>query len=281
MSAAVERVVMLTGGSGGIGRMLLGDQAREGWRYRVLDPAPLAPELQSRGDIVHIEGSVTDAAAVGRAMGGATDVVHLAALSVENTWEAICEVNLTGTRTVLEAAVAHGVDRFVFASSNHAVGFYAPQDVVGPLADAAGRLVDDAPARPDTYYGWSKAAGEDLLRLYCERGHLRGVAIRIGHCFPEPLTGPRLPMWLSPRDARAVVNASLVNDIEPFQIVWGISANTRSWCSLEGGARIGFVPRDDSEAYADRFPDHREVDPAGPLGAHFVSVPLGEPMGVR
>ncbi|GAA3936761.1 NAD(P)-dependent oxidoreductase [Microbacterium soli] len=275
------RIVMVTGGSGAVGRILLDREPRAGWSYRVLDPVRLPEHLLDRADVSQIVGSVTDAEAVGRAMDGATDVVHLGALSVENTWESILEVNITGTRTVLEAAVRNGVGRFVFASSNHAVGFYAPRDAVGDLADASGALVDDAPARPDTYYGWSKAAGEELVRLYCERGAMRGVAVRIGHCFPEPLTGPRLPVWLSPRDAVALVDAALENDIAPFQIVWGVSANRRSWCSREGGRRIGFEPQDDSEIFAGRFPEHTTVDPTSPLGAHFVSVPLGEPMGVR
>lgn len=276
-----RRTVMVTGGSGAVGSILLERRPREGWGYRVLDPAPLPDELASREDVEQIVGSVADVDAVDRAAAGATDVVHLGALSVENTWESIVEVNVTGTRNVLEAAERNGAQRFVFASSNHAVGFYAPQDVGGGLADGSGALLDDAPARPDTYYGWSKAAGEELVRLYCERGRMRGVAVRIGHCFPEPLTGPRLPVWLSPRDAVALVDAALENDIAPFQIVWGVSANTRSWCSREGGRRIGFEPQDDSETFALRFPDDTTVDPALPLGAHFVSVPLGEPMSVR
>jgi len=276
-----QRVIMVTGGSGAVGRILLGREPREGVLYRVLDPAPLPEELAAREDIEQVLGSVTDAAAVEAAATGATEVVHLGALSVEDTWESIVEVNITGTRTVLEAAAKNGAKRFVFASSNHAVGFYTPDDAAGGFGDADHRLCDDVPARPDTYYGWSKAAGEEMVRLYCERSQMRGVAIRIGHCFPEPLTGPRLPVWLSPRDAVALVDAALENEIEPFQIVWGVSDNTRGWTSLEGGRKIGFVPRDDSEEFAIRFPDDAEVVGDVPLGAHFVSVPLGEPMGVR
>lgn len=276
-----QRIVMVTGGAGAVGQILLGRAPRSGWSYRVLDPAPLPDELLGREDIEQIDGSVVDVDAVERAAAGVTDVVHLGALSVENTWESVIEVNITGTRNVLEAAIRNGVGRFVFASSNHAVGFYTPQDVTGSVADASGALVDDAPARPDTYYGWSKAAGEELVRLYCERGTMRGIAVRIGHCFPEPLTGARLPVWLSPRDAVALVDAALDNDIDAFQTVWGVSANARSWCSREGGTRIGFEPIDDSEIFADRFPEDTAVDPTFPLGAHFVSVPLGEPMGVR
>lgn len=269
-----ERVVVITGGSGAVGQILLDRPERPGWRSVVLDPTAPRAELLARPDVEHVQGSVTDADAIAHAMRDATDVVHLGAVSVEDTWDTVLEVNIGGTRAVLDAAVERGVGRFVFASSNHAVGWWTPRE-------AGGELADDAPARPDTYYGWSKAAGEELLRLYCERTTMRGVAIRIGHCFPEPLTGPRLPVWLSPGDARALIDASLDNDIEPFQIVWGVSANTRSWCSRAGGAAIGFSAVDDSERYADRFPETPSVDPDEPLGAHFVRVPLGEPMRVR
>ncbi|QIM17614.1 NAD(P)-dependent oxidoreductase [Leucobacter coleopterorum] len=272
-----ERRVLITGASGTMGRILLDRPERQGWSYVLFDPvAPEIEGLADRGDIAVVTGDVSDAQAVASAMQGVTDVVHLGALSVEDYWEDILRVNIGGTRNLLEAAAAQGVGRFVFASSNHAVGCYTPSDA-GPAG-----LADDAEARPDTYYGWSKAAGEDLLRLYCERTQMRGVVIRIGHCFPEPLTGPRLPFWLSPRDARALLDACLENDIAPFQTVWGSSANTRSWLSLEGGKKIGFVSADDSEQFVDRFPaDSIAIDPDGPLGAHFVSVPLGVPMRTR
>jgi len=270
-----ERVVLITGAAGQVGRILLDRPARPGWRYVLLDL--VAPEgVDGRDDVTVVLGSVTDEDVVRRAMQGVTDVVHLGALSVEDEWDRILEVNIDGTRIVLDAARDAGVGRFVFASSNHAMGFYTPADA------PAGGLPDDAPARPDTYYGWSKVAGEELVRLYCERYGMKGVALRIGHCFPEPLTGPRLAVWLSPDDARALVDAALENDIDTFQLVWGSSANTRSWLSLEGGRRIGFVARDDSERFADRFPEEEtRVDPTTPLGAHFTRVPLGEPMRVR
>ncbi|ROR65185.1 NAD-dependent epimerase/dehydratase family protein [Agrococcus jenensis] len=270
----MSRVVMITGGAGTIGQVLLDRPEREGWRAVVLDPLPLPEAFASRADVEQVLGSLTDRDAVEHAMRDATDVVHLGAVSTEDEWERILDVNVTGTRTVLDAASERGVGRFVYASSNHAVGWYTPRD-------AGGLLADDAPPRPDTYYGWSKAAGEALVRLYCERGRMRGVALRIGHCFPEPRTGSRLPVWLSPVDTRALVQASLEHDIEPFQVVWGVSANTRSWCSREGGRRIGFTAVDDSERYADRFPESPGVDPDEPLGAHFVSMPLGEASAVR
>jgi len=259
--------------------MYLSQVPRLGVSYRVLDPAPLPAELASRADIAQVLGGVDDPALIAAAMDGVTDVVHLGALSVENEWEAVMAVNVTGTRNLLRAAATHGVRRFVFASSNHAVGFYTAADATGEFTDGHGRLRDDAPARPDTYYGFSKAAGEDLVRLYAERGLLTGVCIRIGHCYEAPLVGARLPLWLSPRDAVGLIDAALENPLStPYTVVWGVSDNTRAWTSRAGAAALGYAPQDDSEVFADRFPEDTTVDPTFPMGAQFLTVPLGEKM---
>ena len=278
-SVDAPRVILVTGGAGLVGRMYLSQPRRASVSYRVLDPVPLPAELAERDDVSQVLGGVDDPALIAAAMDGVTDVVHLGALSVENTWEAVLAVNVTGTRNLLQAAAEAGVKRFVFASSNHAVGFYTAADAVGEFTDGQGRLRDDAPARPDTYYGWSKAAGEALLRLYAERGLLTGIAIRIGHCYEAPLMGARLPLWLSPRDAVGLIDAALENPLEEaYTVVWGVSDNTRAWTSQAGAAAVGYTLQDDSEVFAARFPEEGGVDPAFPMGAQFLTVPLGEKM---
>lgn len=236
----MTRTVLITGGAGRIGRMLLDRGPREGWRYVVLDEADGGTD---RVDATFLRGSITDPAAVRAAMRGVTDVVHLAGIPGEDTWDKITLVNIEGTRNVLEAAAAEGVGRFVFASSNHAVG----------LAEIDEGLPDDTPPRPDSYYGWSKAAGEALVRLYCERYGMVGVAVRIGGCSETPMSMTRMAVWLSPGDVRRLVDAALENEFGSFAYVWGVSANTRNWLSGDGARRIGYEPMDDSEVYADEL----------------------------
>ncbi len=264
------RTVLVTGGAGAIGSAILGDEPRDGWRYVVLDPAARSVG-PSREDVVAVEGSILEESDVRRAMDGVTDVVHLAALGQENTWERLVAVNVEGTRTVLEAVRAAGIRRLVYASSHHAVGYALPSDA------PVGGLPDDAVPRPDTLYGWSKAAGEALVQLYCERFEVTGTIWRIGHCFPTPRALERLPLWQSPADARRFVHAALTREAPAtVEYVWGVSANTRSWFSTAGARRVGYVPRDDSEAYAGLFPGG-EADADAHLGGRFIREPLGVP----
>ena len=77
-----------------------------------------------------------------------------AAFSVEAPWDAMLQSNIVGTYNLFEAARRHRVERVVFASSNHAVGFYPRSRRIGV----------NNPVRPDSRYGVSKAFGEAVAR---------------------------------------------------------------------------------------------------------------------
>ena len=94
---------------------------------------------------------------------GVEGIVHLGGHSVEGPWETILQSNIVGCYNMFEAAHRHGVKRVVFASSNHAVGFYP----------RAPRLGVNVTVRPDSRYGVSKAFGEALGALYADKHGLR------------------------------------------------------------------------------------------------------------
>src|SRR5437868_847611 len=83
---------------------------------------------------------------------GVDAVVHMGGISVEGPFDPILQANIVGAYNLYEAARVAGVRRIVLASSNHVTGFYRQDQVVCP-AD---------PMRPDSYYGVSKAFGENL-----------------------------------------------------------------------------------------------------------------------
>jgi nucleoside-diphosphate-sugar epimerase len=107
---------------------------------------------------------VTDAEDVGEKLDNFDVVVHLAGSSLPAAeWETAVDVNVWGTKHVLDAAVENGTDRVVFASPNHVVGTYNSTDKdpeTTTLVDAH-PVRGDTPTAPDSFYGVSKAACEN------------------------------------------------------------------------------------------------------------------------
>ncbi|GAB3979221.1 NAD-dependent epimerase/dehydratase family protein [Plantactinospora veratri] len=248
----------MTGASGSIGRML---------RQRLGQHELRLTDVRAGEGVEALD--VTDADAVDRACRGVDAVVHLGGISGEGPFEEVLAVNVRGTERILQAAHRNGVPRVVLASSNHAVGLYERSDA-GPDG-----LPDDVPPRPDSYYGWSKAAMEALGRLYHDRHGMHVVCLRIGSCVERPADPRDLSVWLSPDDVARLVEASIT--ATGARLVWGVSANTRRWWSTAGGRAIGYIPRDDAEDWAAAVgepdptaPEHRLVGgtmATGPLGA--------------
>jgi uronate dehydrogenase len=265
------RRILITGSAGNMGRMLRDLLARPGRTVRLLDVAPVEPPRPGEDVEIHT-GSFTDPDTVRAACAGVDAIVHLGGLSREAPWADILHTNVHGTWCLLEAAREAGIKRIVLASSNHAVGFASRAD-----APADGLPADLAP-RPDTYYGWSKAAIESLARLYVDRFGMDILCLRIGSCFPRPTSPRGLSTWLSPQDARRLLEACLTTAAPGFRLVWGVSANTRAWWSTRAGQAIGFRPEDNAERYAADIPgaEHATLDSDERVGGEFCTFTLGE-----
>jgi uronate dehydrogenase len=248
--------VLVTGASGLIGGWLRGALPERGWALRSLDVVAIA---DVRPGEEHVVADVTDLTAMVDAATGASAVVHLAGIATESTWPAISHANIEGTYCALEAARRAGVRRVVLASSNHATG-YTPRPEDGLLAEA------DAPHRPDTYYGVSKATMEALGSLYVDRYGLDVVCLRIGSASPEPTSLRALSTWLSPADTVGLVDAALRAPSPGFAVVWGVSDNTRRWWDLTAARALGYESVDDAESYAAALIEvHGEPDPTDPV----------------
>ena len=250
-------VILMTGASGRIGQML---------RKRLSHHELRLTDLHGGDGVAELD--VTDGPAVERAAHGADAILHLGGIPSEAPFERLLAANVRGTERVLEAAHRAGVPRVIIASSNHAVGLQ-PREQAGPDG-----LPDDVAPRPDSYYGWSKAAMESLGRLYHDRYGLHVICLRIGKCADRPTEPRDLSIWLSPDDAARLVEASLT--ATGWRLVWGVSANTRRWWSAAGGRAIGFEPVDDAETWA------AELGEPGPenrlVGGRMADVDLGRPM---
>src|SRR6476469_10153592 len=144
--------VLVTGAAGDIGtrlrRLLKGVYPRIRWSD-IRTPADLA------ADDEFIAADLADHAQVEKIVAGIDGIVHLGGYSTNGPWPAIHSANIVGCYNVFEAAHRAGVKRVVFASSNHAVGFYPREEKIGL----------DVTVRPDSHYGVSKAFGEALGAL--------------------------------------------------------------------------------------------------------------------
>lgn len=177
-------------------------------------------------------------------------LVHLAGnAAVEAPWDSVLHDNIAGTRNVFEAAREAGVERVVFASSNHVTGAYegfAPNLQLHQQPEPRQITVYD-PIRPDSLYGVSKAFGETLARYYCARFGLEAVCLRIGSVLADddPSGSERFrKTWLSHRDLLQLVRCSLLANVT-FGVYYGISDNTGAfWDISNARAELGYAPQD-------------------------------------
>ncbi|QDB79807.1 NAD(P)-dependent oxidoreductase [Georgenia sp. 311] len=228
--------VLLTGASGGIGQLL---EERLGSDYDVVTHGRTpADEHQER--TMH-RADLDDYDEVRELMDGVDVVVHLAgSASPESEWDAVLTANIVGLRNVLEAAREAGVRRFVFASSNHAMGMY---DRLGEWPVYPHHL-----PRPDSLYGVSKVFGETLGRFYHDEHGIEFIALRIGWYTEDPLEAQDdilRAMWLSPDDTEHVVRRAIEADV-PYGVYYAISDNpNRRWDLTNTMLELGYRPKDD------------------------------------
>lgn len=242
----IERL-LITGAAGALGSVL---RRHVAGRYRHLRLSDLKP-LGEAGPGEELEPcDLADAAAVDRLLAGVDACVHLGGQAVEAGWPTVMHANIAGTVNLWEAARKAGARRILFASTNHAVGFHP----------RSARLDHAAPARPDSRYGLSKAFGEDLGLYYANKHGISCLVMRIGSCFPEPTDERMLATWLSYADFCRLVDAGLAADYA-YEVVYGISANTRAWWDNSNARRLGYHPQDDAEAFAAKVAGKRSDDP--------------------
>jgi uronate dehydrogenase len=256
--------ILLTGAAGMLGTWLRPHLIERLGRLRSSDIAPVGPALAGE-EIVQCD--LADRAAVDALVEGTRAIVHLGGISREDTFDRILHANFHGTYNVYDSARRQRVDRIVFASSNHAIGFHE----VGDVLDA------DAPQRPDTLYGVSKAFGEDLARYYVDKFGMDIAALRIGSALPEPNNIRALSTWLSFPDLLRLIEACLTAPRFGFAVLYGASDNDNAWWDNRLAAHIGYRPKDNAAAWRKRLlpgddPRDRD-DPAVKFHGGFYCAP--------
>ncbi len=236
------RTVLITGANGNIGRKL-----RTAWADRydlVLLDLAAAPDDP---DVVAADLSVVDDDWMALFQGVDT-VVHLAGNPNENAaWEDLIGPNMDTVSNVFQAAALAGVERIVFASSNHAMGGYKT------LGDIP--ITVQLPPRPGNSYGATKLMGERIGESLAEIFDLSFVALRIGWVQAEANLPETLPddwgkeLWLSNNDLIHLFDRAVEADLgeRNFVVINGMSKNHGSrWDLTDSFESIGFSPADDA-----------------------------------
>ncbi|MGC2134009.1 MAG: NAD(P)-dependent oxidoreductase, partial [Xanthobacteraceae bacterium] len=188
--------VLITGAAGDIGTRL---RRLVKGVYPHLRSSDIRTPSDLASDDDFIAADLADPAQVQAMVAGVEGIVHLGGFSVEGGWDTIHRANIVGCYNLFEAAYRAGVKRVVFASSNHAVGFYPRSRRVGV----------DVTVRPDSRYGVSKAFGEALGALYSDKHGLRVTCLRIGNVADAPVDERRLSIWIKPEDLAQLVRIGL------------------------------------------------------------------------
>src|SRR5215467_4916950 len=253
--------VLLTGATGNIGGRL----------RRLL--APIYPGLRLsdikipadlRNDEEFVAAELGDLAEVEKAVAGVEGIIHLGGHAVEGSWQTILNANLIGCYNLFEAARRAGVKRVVFASSNHAIGFYPRSQRIGV----------DVRVRPDSRYGVSKAFGEALGSLYADKHGLRVTCLRIGNIADMPADERRLSIWVKPEDLAQLVRIGLEHPDIHFEIFYGVSDNAASFWDNSRAAHFGYRPQGRGEDYRQQALAAQAKLPPDPIGARYQGGPF-------
>ncbi len=176
--------ILVTGSAGHLGEALVRTFRKIGRPARGIDIKASA--------FTDLVGSITDREFVKRAMTGVGSVIHAATLHkphlATHGHQDFIDVNVTGTLNLLEAAVAAGVESFVFTSTTSVFGA-----ALTPAAGApAAWITEDVVPVAKNIYGVTKAAAEGLCELFARTSKLPVAVLRTSRFFPESDDDPAI-----------------------------------------------------------------------------------------
>lgn len=167
--------IFVTGASGTLGGYILRELLAAGHTATNYDLA--APAVQG---VKFVEGDISNVEAMTKAMPGHDAIIHMAAVPGPGraTPAQMMQVNLVGTVSVLEAARAAKINKFVLASSGAATGYTFPKHDISPKYFP---IDEDHPCEPHDEYGLSKLLAEVACKSYSDAFGIKTICLRINN----------------------------------------------------------------------------------------------------
>lgn len=232
--------LLITGGAGNLGVQMRKRLAHLADTIRVADfveVTDLAPNEEA------VTCDLGDKDAVAEMVKDCDGIVHFGGQATEAPWSVIRNANLDGVYNLYEACRKHGCNRVVFASSNHAVGFYRQDQVID----------NTVYPKPDGLYGVSKVFGEMMGSLYFEKFGIETASIRIGTCFAKAPNHRALTTYLSFDDLARLIERIFDVPRLGCPVIYGASANDRAFWDNSKVSWLGWKPQDSAEAFREEI----------------------------
>ncbi|MED5019188.1 NAD(P)-dependent oxidoreductase [Paenibacillus chibensis] len=191
--------VVITGGSGMLGRWVVKHFVEQGYEVLNVDSRRPAEELCPT-----LIADLEDLGETYSALAGADAVVHLAAIPAAHirTPEVTFRNNVMSTYNVLEAASGLGIRKAVIASSESSYGIVFAEN---PIAPQYAPLDEEHPQLPQDSYGLSKIVNEQTADMFNRRTGIQVVSLRLGNVIP-PEWYERFPSFIhKPRERERIL----------------------------------------------------------------------------
>jgi len=171
--------ILVTGGSGFIGRTLVKKLTDQGSSVIVYDIVPFPEPEHSNSSVKYFPGDIRDILTLKTIFQKfrIEGVIHLAAVSrvitAQNDPELCWDVNVNGTRSLLDAVSTSLQKPWVIMGSSREI--YGEPDSI-PVPESYG-------FHPINIYGEAKAEGERLIREYSEIHGLNSIVLRFSNVY--------------------------------------------------------------------------------------------------
>lgn len=254
--------VLLTGASGSVGVQIRPWLRRDYAEVVLNSRSPIADAAANER---WIGGDIVDPTLWDRLLPQVDAVIHLAGVvGPDYTFEQTCGPNFVATYQMFEAVRRHRIQRVIYASTHHAVGYLERT-----------RPVDHTtPPRPDSWYGLTKAAGELVAVHAADRYRLDVMSIRIGYVGETVPDERRLHTWCSARDLTSLIHLGLTGPQRGHHLVYAASECPEPLFDNTHALALGWRPQDRAlDHLADPAIARQRPDPAQPhqryIGGHF------------